>query len=105
MLAVCYFQDILNFYLPPLRPGYAGPPEGELPEGQERPPWGAPQRGGLGFFDSPQGFPSRGSLVPYPTFSPGATFSPGEGLGAAAPDGFFCPSRHFQDLDNNVKEL
>ena len=26
----------------PLRPGCAGPPEGELPEGQERPPWGAP---------------------------------------------------------------
>jgi hypothetical protein len=30
---------------------------------------------------------------------------PGEGLGAAAPDGFFCPSRHFQLLDNNMKEL
>ena len=25
-----------------------GPPGGELPEGQERPPWGVPQRGGLG---------------------------------------------------------
>ena len=23
-----------------------------VPEGKERPPWGAPQRGGLGFFDS-----------------------------------------------------
>ena len=26
----------------PSDPAVAGPPEGELPEGQERPPWGAP---------------------------------------------------------------
>ena len=32
----------LHFTAYPLRPGCAGPPEGELPEGQERPPWGAP---------------------------------------------------------------
>ena len=41
-------QHITHFQSPPLRPVCAGPPEGELPEGQERPPWGAPHRGGLG---------------------------------------------------------
>jgi hypothetical protein len=30
---------------------------------------------------------------------------PGEGLGAAAPEGFPCAIRYFQLLDNNMKEL
>ena len=43
----------------------------------------------LSFFDNLKGFSSRGSLVPYPTFSFGVT------LGIP----------YFQDLDNNMKEL
>ena len=36
-------------------PESTGPPEGELPVGQERPPWGALLRGGLGGFGVPCG--------------------------------------------------
>ena len=44
--ATADWGSVLTVEVHPLRPGCAGPPEGELPEGQERPPWGAPCGGG-----------------------------------------------------------